>query len=46
MNFGRTVREQRLAKGYGLNELAERLGISPAYLSRIERGHEIRPATN
>jgi transcriptional regulator with XRE-family HTH domain len=43
MNFGRTVREQRLAKGYGLNELAERLGISPAYLSRIERGHENPP---
>jgi transcriptional regulator with XRE-family HTH domain len=43
MSFGRTVREQRNAKGIGLNEFAERLGISPAYLSRIEREHENPP---
>jgi transcriptional regulator with XRE-family HTH domain len=43
MNFGSTVRERRLARGYGLNELAKRLGISPAYLSRIELGHEKPP---
>ena len=43
MSFGSTVRAHRIAKGYGLNEFAERLGISPAYLSRIEREHESPP---
>lgn len=43
MSFGRTVREQRNAKGIGLIEFAERLGISAAYLSRIEREHENPP---
>lgn len=43
MSFGSTVREHRTLKGFGLNELAERLGISPAYLSRIEREHENPP---
>jgi transcriptional regulator with XRE-family HTH domain len=43
MSFGRTVRERRIAKGFGLNAFAERLGISPAYLSRIEREQENPP---
>jgi transcriptional regulator with XRE-family HTH domain len=43
MSFGGTVREHRVAKGYGLNETAERLGISLVYLSRIEREHESPP---
>jgi HTH-type transcriptional regulator, competence development regulator len=43
MSFGSTVRETRMLKGYGLNEMAERLGISPAYLSRIEREQDKPP---
>lgn len=43
MSFGRLVRARRNELGYGLNEFAERLGLSPAYWSRIERGHERPP---
>ena len=42
-NFGGTVREMREAQQLGLRATAERLGISPAYLSRIERGKEKPP---
>lgn len=42
-NFGVIVRARRTEKGYGLIEFAERLGLSPAYWSRIERGHEKPP---
>lgn len=41
--FGETVREMRTAQGMGLRTAAERLGISPAYLSRVERGKERPP---
>ena len=41
--FGETIREMREAQGLGLRVAAERLGISPAYLSRIERGKERPP---
>lgn len=41
--FGETVREMRQAKGVGLRVAAQRLQISPAYLSRIERGKERPP---
>jgi transcriptional regulator with XRE-family HTH domain len=41
--FGEVVREMREAQGLGLRVVAERLGISPAYLSRIERGKERPP---
>lgn len=41
--FGETIREMREAQGLGLRVAAERLGISPAYLSRIERGRERPP---
>ena len=43
MSFGTMVRARRNAMGYGLNEFAARLGLSPAYWSRIERGHEKPP---
>ena len=43
MSFGQMVRARRKDFGYGLNEFAERLGLSPAYWSRIERGHEKPP---
>jgi transcriptional regulator with XRE-family HTH domain len=41
--FGESVREMREAQHLGLRVAAERLGISPAYLSRIERGKERPP---
>ena len=42
-SFGETIREMREAQGMGLRTAAERLGISPAYLSRVERGKERPP---
>lgn len=41
--FGETLRELRLAQEFGLRETAVKAGISPAYLSRIERGKESPP---
>lgn len=41
--FGETVRVLREAQSLGLRTAAEQLGISPAYLSRIERGREKPP---
>ena len=41
--FGETIREMRQAQQMGLRSAADRLGISPAYLSRIERGKERPP---
>lgn len=41
--FGNTIREMREAQNMGLRVAADRLGISPAYLSRIERGKEKPP---
>ncbi|MCA3370726.1 MAG: helix-turn-helix transcriptional regulator [Roseomonas sp.] len=37
------MRNRRTALGISLNDLAERLEISPAYWSRIERDHENPP---
>ena len=42
-SFGETIREMRTAQEMGLRTAAERLGISPAYLSRVERGKERPP---
>lgn len=42
-NFGETIRDLRAAQDLGLRETAIKLGISPAYLSRIERGKERPP---
>ena len=42
-NFGETIRNLRVAQNLGLRETASRVGISPAYLSRIERGKEHPP---
>lgn len=41
--FGETLRELRTAQDLGLRETAAKAGISPAYLSRIERGKERPP---
>ena len=42
-NFGETIRELRIAQNIGLRETATKVNISPAYLSRIERGKEHPP---
>lgn len=42
-NFGETIRELRVAQDLGLRETATMVGISPAYLSRIERSKERPP---
>lgn len=42
--FGETIRDLRLAKDLGLRETAVKVGMSPAYLSRIERGKEGPPS--
>lgn len=41
--FGETIRQLREAQNFGLRETATMVGISPAYLSRIERGKEYPP---
>ncbi|MBB5211470.1 helix-turn-helix domain-containing protein [Microbulbifer hydrolyticus] len=42
--FGETLRNLRVAQDLGLREAAVKAGISPAYLSRIERGKEGPPS--
>jgi transcriptional regulator with XRE-family HTH domain len=42
-HFGRQVRKERQARGWSLEELARRTGLSAPYLSQIEHGH--RPPT-
>ncbi|GAB7081908.1 helix-turn-helix domain-containing protein [Megalodesulfovibrio paquesii] len=42
-NFGETLRALRAAQDLGLREVAAKVGMSPAYLSRIERGKESPP---
>ncbi|MBT0652620.1 helix-turn-helix domain-containing protein [Geomobilimonas luticola] len=42
-NFGEIIRDLRVAQDLGLRETATKVGISPAYLSRIERGKESPP---
>ena len=43
MAFGSSIRERRIAQGIGLNDFAGRIGISPAYWSRVEREEEKPP---
>jgi transcriptional regulator with XRE-family HTH domain len=43
MAFGEVIRARRTEMRIGLNDMAERLGISAAYWSRIERGLESPP---
>lgn len=43
-NFGAFVRQAREAKEVGLREMAKMIGVSPTYLSRVERGQEAPPA--
>jgi transcriptional regulator with XRE-family HTH domain len=43
-NFGALVRRERESKEIGLREMAKKIGISPTYLSKIERGDFDPPA--
>jgi transcriptional regulator with XRE-family HTH domain len=43
-SFGALVRRERQAKEIGLREMANRIGVSPTYLSKIERGDFDPPA--
>lgn len=43
MGFGASVRARRIAEEIGLNDFAERIGVSPAYWSRVEREQEHPP---
>lgn len=43
MHFGATLRMLRVDAGLGLSELARKVGVSPAYLSRVEHGHDAVP---
>lgn len=36
--FGEVIREAREAREIGLREMAQKIGVSAAYLSRVERG--------
>jgi HTH-type transcriptional regulator, competence development regulator len=42
--FGALVREEREKRKIGLREMARRIGVSPTYLSMIERGEFPAPA--
>lgn len=42
--FGSILRERRLESGYGLREFAGLVGISPSYLSQIEKDQVDPPA--
>ena len=44
-HFGALVRERRLAKGLSLRKFAEMIGVSPTYLSLVEKGKVERPPT-
>ncbi|WP_181703460.1 helix-turn-helix domain-containing protein [Chthonobacter albigriseus] len=41
--FGAKVRELRTARGVTLKDMAEAIGVSPAYLSALEHGKRGRP---
>ena len=44
MAFGNMVRARRTELAIGLNDMAERLGISPGYWSRVERNLDKPPS--
>jgi PTS system nitrogen regulatory IIA component len=43
MHFGATLRLLRTTAGVSLRGLAAEIGVSPAYLSRVEHGHDLPP---
>jgi PTS system nitrogen regulatory IIA component len=43
VSFGATLRLLRTNAGFTLRDLADRIGVSNAYLSRVENGHDAPP---
>jgi HTH-type transcriptional regulator, competence development regulator len=43
-SFGALVRREREAKKIGLREMAKKIGVSPTYLSKVERDEFPPPA--
>ena len=43
-NSGRSFAAKREAKGIGLREMAKKIGVSPTYLSKVERDEFPPPA--
>lgn len=43
MDFGTYIKNKRMQKGIALRELADRLKITPSYLSDIEKGRRYAP---
>lgn len=41
--FGATLRAARISRGYGLREFAAKVGVSPTYLSQVERDNSPPP---
>lgn len=41
---GARIRSDREEAGHGLNQFADLVGVSPSWLSRIERGESKRPS--
>lgn len=42
--FGQVLREKRIAKGYSLRKFAEKVKVSPTYLSQVEQ-NKVAPPT-
>lgn len=43
--FGNLLRATRIARGYSLRKFAERVDLSPTYLSQVEQGKVVRSPT-
>lgn len=43
MNFGEYIKLKRMEKGISLRQLAGKIGISPSYMSDIEKGRRYAP---
>jgi transcriptional regulator with XRE-family HTH domain len=37
--FGQMLRQKRIEKGFSLRKFAEKVGVSPTYLSQVEQGN-------
>ena len=44
MKFGKFVRRRREAKDFGLRQMSKMIGVSPTYLSKVERDEFNPPA--
>lgn len=44
--FGKVLREKRMAKGISLRKFAEKVGVSAAYLSQVEQGNVLPPTAD